>query len=60
VTIPGGRIGRDTTGESSRRAAGFVDAMREALRAYLRFAGVGEIEWAAHLGSDGRLFPIRP
>jgi uncharacterized protein YcaQ len=38
------------------RAAGFVDAMREALGAYLRFAGAGSLEWAAHLDSDRRLF----
>jgi uncharacterized protein len=42
-----------------RRADGFVDAMAEALRAYLRFAGVGQIEWASHLGREKRLFPAR-
>jgi uncharacterized protein len=39
-----------------RRAEGFVDAMREALRAYVRFAGAGSVEWAAHLGAEERLF----
>ncbi len=39
------------------RAAGFVDAMRDALRAYLRFAGADRLEWAAHLGREKRLFP---
>jgi uncharacterized protein len=39
-----------------RRAQGFVDAMREALRAYLGFAGAGRIEWAAHLAREKRLF----
>jgi uncharacterized protein len=43
-----------------RRADAFVDAMREALRAYLRFAGATRIEWAPHLGTDKRLFLTRP
>ena len=43
-----------------RRAAGFVDAMRDALRAYLRFAGVNRFEWATHLGTEKRLFLTRP
>ncbi len=43
-----------------RRAAGFVDAMREALRAYLRFAGASRVEWAPHLGREKRLFLARP
>ena len=43
-----------------RRAEGFVDAMREALEAYLRFAGADEFEWAAHLGKEKRLFFSRP
>ena len=38
------------------RAAGFVDEMRAALRAYLHFAGAGHIEWAPHLGRAKRLF----
>jgi uncharacterized protein len=37
------------------RAEGFVDAMREALRAYLRFAGADRLEWAPHLRKDKRL-----
>jgi len=40
------------------RAGGFADAMREALRAYLRFAGADRLEWAAHLGREQRL--LRP
>ena len=40
-----------------RRADGFVEAMRDALRAYLRFAGAGRIEWAPHLATEKRLFP---
>jgi uncharacterized protein YcaQ len=47
-------------GFAPRRADGFVDAMRDALRAYLRFAGAGDLEWAAHLGHEKRLFPARP
>jgi uncharacterized protein YcaQ len=43
-----------------RRAEGFVDAMREALRAYLDFAGVPQISWAPHLGKEKRLFGARP
>jgi uncharacterized protein YcaQ len=39
-----------------RRAAGFVDAMREALRAYLRFAKADRIEWPAELRTEKQLF----
>jgi uncharacterized protein YcaQ len=46
-------------GFAPRRAEGFVDTMRDALRAYLRFAGAGRLEWAPHLGADKRLFPSR-
>jgi uncharacterized protein YcaQ len=47
-------------GFTPRRVDGFVDAMRDALRAYLRFAGAERLVWAAHLGSDKRLFLDRP
>jgi uncharacterized protein YcaQ len=47
-------------GFAPRRADGFVDAMRDALRAYLRFAGASRLEWAPHLGTEKRLFPTRP
>jgi uncharacterized protein YcaQ len=47
-------------GFAPRLADGFVEAMREALRAYLRFAGVGRLEWSPHLASERRLFPARP
>ena len=40
-----------------RRAEGFVDAMRDALGAYLRFAGAGRLAWAPHLATEQRLFP---
>jgi uncharacterized protein YcaQ len=46
-------------GFAPRRADGFVDAMREALRAYLRFAG-SHLVWSAHLGREKRLFLARP
>jgi len=38
------------------RAAGFSEAMRDALDAYLRFAGADRLEWAPHLGAEKRLF----
>jgi uncharacterized protein YcaQ len=46
-------------GFAPRRADGFVEAMREALRAYLGFAGASRIEWAPHLSREKRLFPTR-
>jgi uncharacterized protein YcaQ len=47
-------------GFTPRRVTGFVDAMRDALRAYLRFAGVSHLEWAPHLATEKRLFLTRP
>ncbi len=47
-------------GFAPRRAEGFVDAMRDALRAYLRFAGATRIEWAPALATEKRLFLTRP
>ena len=44
-------------GFAPRRADGFVDAMRAALRAYLGFAGASRLEWASHLDTEKRLFP---
>lgn len=38
------------------RAEGFVDAMRDALRAYLRFAVAERIAWRPHLATEKRLF----
>jgi len=43
-------------GFAPRRAEGFVDAMRDALRAYLRFARASKLEWPSHLGTEKRLF----
>ena len=42
------------------RTEGFVDAMREALRAYLRFASAARIQWAPELTLEKRLFLTRP
>jgi uncharacterized protein len=47
-------------GFQPRREEGFVGAARDALRAYLRLAGAGRLEWAPHLGTERRLFPARP
>jgi uncharacterized protein len=47
-------------GFAPRRAGGFVEAMRDALRAYLRFAGADRLEWAPHLATEKRLFLTRP
>ena len=47
-------------GFAPARAGGFVDAMRDALRAYLRFAGADRIDWAPHLAAEKRLFRARP
>ena len=41
-----------------RRTEGFVDGMRDALAAYLRFAGADTLEWASHLSAEKRLFPV--
>jgi hypothetical protein len=41
------------------RAGGFVEAMRDALRAYLRFASADRLEWAPHLTAEKRLFLVR-
>ena len=47
-------------GFSPGRADGFVEAMSEALRAYLRFAGAPRLEWAPHLRTERRRFTTRP
>jgi uncharacterized protein YcaQ len=48
-------------GFTPEQADGFVEAMGDALGAYLRFAGAEHIEWAEHLGSEQKVFtPIRP
>jgi uncharacterized protein YcaQ len=43
-------------GFEPRRTEGFVDAMREALAAYLGFAGAARLEWPPHLAAEQRLF----
>jgi uncharacterized protein len=47
-------------GFTPRRVQGFVDAMRDALRAYLRFARADRLVWAQHLGKEKRLFGSQP
>jgi hypothetical protein len=43
-------------GFEPRRVTGFVDAMREALGAYLGFASADRIDWPAGLAAERRLF----
>ena len=43
-------------GFTPRRSEGFVDAMRDALRAYLRFGGATRLEWAPHLTQERRIW----
>jgi uncharacterized protein YcaQ len=43
-------------GFEPRRAEGFVEAMREALRAYLRFAKADTIEWPSGSRTEKQLF----
>jgi len=47
-------------GFAPRHADGFVGAMRDALRAYLRFASADRLDWAPHLATEKRLFLTRP
>ncbi len=47
-------------GFAPRRAEGFVDAMRDALRAYLLFARATRLEWPPQLATEKRLFSTRP
>jgi uncharacterized protein YcaQ len=47
-------------GFAPRRADWFVDAMRDALRAYLLFAEADRFDWAPHLTIEKRLFLARP
>jgi uncharacterized protein YcaQ len=47
-------------GFAPRGADGFVDAMRDALRAYLRFANADRLDWAPHLAAEKRIFLTHP
>jgi uncharacterized protein YcaQ len=47
-------------GFAPHRTDGFVDATRDALRAYLRFASADRLDWAPHLATEKRLFLTRP
>ena len=42
-------------GFDPKRADGFLDAMRDALHAYVRFAGAERLEWATHVTPDSSL-----
>ena len=43
-------------GFAPAKVDGFVEAMREALGEYRRFARAGRLDWSAHLGAERRLF----
>ena len=43
-------------GFEPRREPGFVEAMTDALAAYLRFAGAERLDWAPHLRTERRLY----
>jgi uncharacterized protein YcaQ len=47
-------------GFAPRRSEGFVDAMRDALRAYLHFTGSSRLDWGSHLATEKRLFRTQP
>ena len=47
-------------GFAAGRTEGFVDAMRDAMRTYLRFGSATRIEWAPELSMEKRLFGTRP
>ena len=45
-------------GFAPRRADGLVEAMRDALSAYLRFADADRVDWAPQLSAERRLFAL--
>jgi uncharacterized protein YcaQ len=45
-------------GFAPRKGEGFVETMRDALGAYLRFTGGNGLDWAPHLAAEKRLFPL--
>ena len=45
-------------GFDPERAGGFVEAMADALAAYVRFAGVRHLEWGPHLPQEERLLQV--
>ncbi|HEU5244140.1 MAG TPA: crosslink repair DNA glycosylase YcaQ family protein [Gaiellaceae bacterium] len=45
-------------GFAPRRVDGLVEAIRDALGAYLRFADAESLEWAPQLTAEKRLFPL--
>lgn len=46
-------------GFAPRRVDGFVEAMRDALRAYLGFAAADRLVWPPHLASEKRIWGVR-
>jgi uncharacterized protein YcaQ len=46
-------------GFSARGAEGFVEAIRDAVSAYLRFSGMNRLDWPAHLAREKRLVSPR-
>ena len=46
-------------GFAAQRADGFVEAMQDALDAYLRFAGMNHLDWPPHLARESRLLSSR-
>jgi uncharacterized protein YcaQ len=46
-------------GFSARRVDGFVEAMRDAVAAYLQFSGMNRLDWPAHLAREKRLLSPR-
>jgi uncharacterized protein YcaQ len=47
-------------GFTPSRVDGFVEAMRDALRSYLRFASADRLDWAPHLAAEKRIFLTNP
>jgi uncharacterized protein len=45
-------------GFASAQAEGFVEAMQDALHAYVRFAGAERLQWPSHLGREKRLWRV--
>jgi uncharacterized protein YcaQ len=47
-------------GFDPRRTMGFVEAMRDALRAYLQFVDADRVQWTPQLATEKRLFLAHP
>ena len=57
LIVPEALMIEPTETEPKERLDGFVEAMRDALGAYLRFAAAERIDWAPRLVAEKRLFP---